>query len=89
MSLLSPLARLGRATLGALAATGRFAAFAASGVSHIVRPPFYPREFLSALMQIGWFSLPAEAALGRPDRHGSDGGFFGGFLNRIIAVWLR
>ena len=58
MSLLSPLARLGRATLGALAATGRFAAFAASGVSHIVRPPFYPREFLSALMQIGWFSLP-------------------------------
>lgn len=28
---------------------------------------------------VGWFSLPAEAALGRPDRHGSDGGFFGGF----------
>ena len=58
MSLLSPLARLGRATLGALAATGRLAAFAATGVSHIVRPPFYGREFGSALMQIGWFSLP-------------------------------
>ena len=27
----------------------------------------------------GWFSLPAEAALGRPGRHGADGGFFGGF----------
>jgi len=58
MSLLSPLARLGRTTLGALAATGRLAAFAATGVSHIVRPPFYGREFGSALMQIGWFSLP-------------------------------
>ncbi|QZA07997.1 DUF3068 domain-containing protein [Mycolicibacter heraklionensis] len=27
----------------------------------------------------GWFSLPAEAALGRRGRDGSDGGFFGGF----------
>jgi hypothetical protein len=27
---------------------------------------------------VGWFSLPAETALGRPGR-GSDGGFFGGF----------
>lgn len=28
---------------------------------------------------VGWFSLPAESALGRPGREGSDGGFFGGF----------
>lgn len=28
---------------------------------------------------VGWFSLPAEAALDRPGRDGSDGGFFGGF----------
>ena len=41
-----------------LASFGRVAIFAANVVSHILRPPFYPREFLQALMQIGWFSLP-------------------------------
>lgn len=58
MSLLSPVAALGRMTLGMLASFGRVAIFAADVVSHILRPPFYPREFLQALMQIGWFSLP-------------------------------
>jgi phospholipid/cholesterol/gamma-HCH transport system permease protein len=58
MSLLAPLAALGRMTLTVLAATGRLTLFAADGISHIVRPPFYPREFLAALLQIGWFSLP-------------------------------
>jgi phospholipid/cholesterol/gamma-HCH transport system permease protein len=58
MSLLSPLARLGRAVLGALAAVGRVAIFAGRATGHIFRPPFYGREFLHALMQIGWFSLP-------------------------------
>lgn len=58
MSLLSPVARLGRCTLGLLADLGRIAIFAAQVISHIFRPPFYPRELLSALMQIGWFSLP-------------------------------
>ena len=58
MSLLSPLARLGRTVLGALAAVGRVAIFAARATGHIFRPPFYGREFLHALMQIGWFSLP-------------------------------
>lgn len=33
----------------------------------------------------GWFSLPAEAALARPGRHG-DGGFFGGFAPKAPAV---
>ncbi|WP_373289008.1 MlaE family ABC transporter permease [Gemmobacter aquaticus] len=45
-------------TLGMLASFGRVAIFAADVVSHLLRPPFYPREFLQALMQIGWFSLP-------------------------------
>ncbi|WP_165607040.1 DUF3068 domain-containing protein [Mycolicibacter kumamotonensis] len=34
---------------------------------------------------VGWFSLPAEAALGRPGG-GSDGGFFGGFAPRSPAT---
>jgi len=41
-----------------LAAIGRVALFALQVVCHLFRPPFYPREFLHALMQIGWFSLP-------------------------------
>lgn len=58
MSPLAPIAALGRLTQGALASIGRLALFAADAVSHLFRPPFYPREFLIALMQIGWFSLP-------------------------------
>lgn len=44
--------------LGILAAIGRVSIFAGSAISHIVRPPYYPREFFIALMNIGWFSLP-------------------------------
>ncbi|WP_246566962.1 MlaE family ABC transporter permease [Gemmobacter fulva] len=44
--------------LAAMASLGRVVIFAAQVVSHILRPPFYPREFAHALMQIGWFSLP-------------------------------
>ncbi len=52
------LARLGRATLGVLAAIGGIAMFAGSVVGHLFRPPFYPREFAQQLLQIGWLSLP-------------------------------
>jgi phospholipid/cholesterol/gamma-HCH transport system permease protein len=45
-------------TLAMLASFGRVAIFAGDVVSHVLRPPYYPREFLQALMQIGWFSLP-------------------------------
>ncbi len=55
---LAPLAGLGRSVLALLSSIGRVAIFAASAVSHILRPPYYPREFLLALMNIGWFSLP-------------------------------
>jgi phospholipid/cholesterol/gamma-HCH transport system permease protein len=58
VSLLGPVAALGRATLGALASIGRIALFAGAVIGHLFRPPFYPREVLHALMQIGWFSLP-------------------------------
>jgi phospholipid/cholesterol/gamma-HCH transport system permease protein len=52
------LAALGRLVLGGLAAMGRVVLFAADILSHLVRPPFYPREFVHALVQIGWLSLP-------------------------------
>ncbi len=58
MSILSPVAAIGRVTLGILSHIGAVAIFAGQVLSHVLRPPFYPREFLHALMQIGWFSLP-------------------------------
>ncbi|MGK7653332.1 MlaE family ABC transporter permease [Roseovarius sp. B08] len=56
--ILSPLAALGRKTLAALAMLGRITLFSLSTFSHILRPPFYPREVFNALMQVGWLSLP-------------------------------
>ncbi|MGH1465660.1 MAG: MlaE family ABC transporter permease [Cognatishimia sp.] len=58
MIVLSPLAHLGRATLAFFALTGQVIIFATQGLSHIFRPPFYGREFLNALLHIGWLSLP-------------------------------
>ncbi len=58
MKALAPLASLGRMSLGSLAAVGRVALFATLIVSRVVQPPFYARAFLTAMMQIGWFSLP-------------------------------
>ncbi|WP_435259150.1 MlaE family ABC transporter permease [Thioclava sp. FR2] len=52
------LRSIGRPVLESLAAVGRVALFTASILSHLFRPPFYIREFLTQLMQIGWFSLP-------------------------------
>lgn len=58
MSITAPLALLGRTVLGLIAAIGRVTIFTGQAVSHLFRPPFYPREFLQALIQIGWLSLP-------------------------------
>ena len=52
------LAIIGRAALAMLAAIGRVTLFAVDAVSHLGRPPYYPREFAHALVQIGYFSLP-------------------------------
>lgn len=52
------LARLGRTVLQALAGLGRIALFAWGALSHIFRPPYYPREIGNALLHIGWLSLP-------------------------------
>ena len=56
--LLAPLAAIGRSTLALLAAMGAVTLYAGRAVGHILRPPFYPREFLWQLLQIGWLSLP-------------------------------
>lgn len=58
MNPLSPLAAVGRSVLALLQQIGQVSLFTANTLSHLVRPPFYPREFLSALFQIGWLSLP-------------------------------
>lgn len=58
MTLLAPLAYLGRQVLSGLAALGRISAFAGSAISHLFRPPFYFREFWHAVLHVGYFSLP-------------------------------
>lgn len=56
--LLRPLSRIGRFTLMSLAGVGRLALFLIQTFTHIVRPPFYLREFGQAVLNIGYFSLP-------------------------------
>ncbi|WP_439138872.1 MlaE family ABC transporter permease [Roseicyclus sp.] len=56
--LLAPFATIGRSTLGTLRVIGQVTIYAGRAVSHILRPPFYPRELLWQLLQIGWLSLP-------------------------------
>jgi phospholipid/cholesterol/gamma-HCH transport system permease protein len=60
-AVLDPLAAVGRAVLGVCRATGGLAIFAANGLSHLVRPPFYWRLFGRAMLEIGYFSLPVVA----------------------------
>ncbi len=59
--LLSPVATLGATVLGVLAWLGELTLFALSGLSHILRPPFYPRLVGRAFMEIGFYSLPVVA----------------------------
>ncbi len=56
--LITPLAALGRQTLAVLSRLGEVVIFVLSAFSHIFRPPFYRREFINALFNIGWLSLP-------------------------------
>ena len=52
------LAAICRPVLGALAAMGRISIFAGQTLSHMARPPIYLKEIGSALMNVGYFSLP-------------------------------
>jgi len=52
------LAAIGALVLRSLASLGRVFIFTGQAVSHIVRPPWYPRELGIAILHIGYFSLP-------------------------------
>jgi phospholipid/cholesterol/gamma-HCH transport system permease protein len=56
--MMGAIAALGSAVISMLASIGRIVIFAANTVKHMALPPFYPREFFQALVQIGWLSLP-------------------------------
>lgn len=56
--LLTLLAAIGRPVTTGLAALGRLAVFGGQTISHFIRPPFYFREILQSLMNVGYFSLP-------------------------------
>lgn len=56
--LLAPFATIGRSTLALLRNIGQVTLYAAQAVSHVLRPPFYPRELFRQFLQIGWLSLP-------------------------------
>ena len=58
MTINGSLAYIGRNTLLFLAATGRIVLFVWNTLRHCVAGPFYWRELVSALVQIGWLSLP-------------------------------
>ncbi|MDA8253791.1 MAG: ABC transporter permease [Rhodospirillales bacterium] len=60
-TLLDAVGGVGRGTFSVCRAIGALALFALTGLSHIVRPPFYARMFLRAFVEIGYFSLPVVA----------------------------
>lgn len=58
---MSFVAQIGAVFLLFLESTGRITLFAANAVSHMVRPPLYPRLILRQMVDIGYYSLPVVA----------------------------
>jgi phospholipid/cholesterol/gamma-HCH transport system permease protein len=56
--LLDLCARVGGTILMALQAAGRLSLFILESVSHIFRPPFFPKLVVRQFMDIGYYSLP-------------------------------
>ena len=52
------LASIGTAVIGLCNSIGRIVLFIGLTLSHLVRAPFYPMEYLSQMLRIGYFSLP-------------------------------
>ena len=59
--LLGLVTSLGGTVLGTVGFIGELSLFAFSGLSHIFRPPYYPRLVLRSFMEIGFYSLPVVA----------------------------
>ena len=58
MNPLAGLQKIGSVFIAFLEAAGKLTTFMVSGISHAVRPPFYPRIILHQMMDIGYYSLP-------------------------------
>jgi phospholipid/cholesterol/gamma-HCH transport system permease protein len=54
----NPLAAVGRAVLGACAGVGELLLFAVSALALGLRGPYYPRQILRQMVDIGFYSLP-------------------------------
>ncbi len=52
------LATVGGVFLAFLSHVGRLSAFTGTAISHMVRPPFYPRLIGRAMIDVGYYSLP-------------------------------
>jgi phospholipid/cholesterol/gamma-HCH transport system permease protein len=59
--LLELVALIGAVALGVVGYIGELALFALNGVSHVFRPPYYPRLVGKAFMEIGFYSIPMVA----------------------------
>ena len=54
----NPLNAVGRFFINFLSSTGRLATFTGLAVSHLFRPPYFPRNVLQQMVSIGYLSLP-------------------------------
>ncbi|MGE3769909.1 MAG: MlaE family ABC transporter permease [Bdellovibrionales bacterium] len=52
------LQTIGATVLNFALGTGRFTLFTANSVSHILRPPYYLRQLVRQMLDIGYYSLP-------------------------------
>ena len=52
---------LGRFVFNFLLATGRFGLFTAQTIRYMFTPPFYYKQLLTQLIEIGFYSLPVVA----------------------------
>jgi phospholipid/cholesterol/gamma-HCH transport system permease protein len=59
--MINPFAFVGRVVLDLFQTVGSVAVFAALGLSHAVRPPFFWRNYLRHFIEIGYLSLPVVA----------------------------
>ena len=55
------VAAVGRGAIGAVRGTGSVALFGLTGLSHLLRPPFYGRMFMLSFIEFAYFSLPVVA----------------------------